>query len=218
MATPRRRSARSAYPHRSVSHGLDACARTLPAPIRGANPPRARTTRRPHDRCAVQRERREARGACATCQPHWLCGLGIAEHRRQGIGGSRLAEWRIAEAPPIARAARRLADRIHATLRRLHVRTRRLLSSLDLHSALCVVLSAAIELQQADFGDIHVPDGSTGTLRLSVQQGLPAIRKLRPGSRCNHKTTYCSKALLDGEPKHPGAAIEHMDIAKVGLL
>ena len=83
----------------------------------------------------------------------------------------------------------------NATLRRLHVRTRRLLSSLDLDSALREVLSAAIELQQADFGDIHVLDGSTGMLRLAVQQGLPKAYLAHVAQVDADHVSACGRAL-----------------------
>jgi hypothetical protein len=60
-----------------------------------------------------------------------------------------------------------------STLLQFPTLTGRLLGTNDVASALHAVLDAAIALQGADLGDVHLLDASSETLRLATQRGLP---------------------------------------------
>ncbi|MGE0420293.1 MAG: ATP-binding protein [Acetobacteraceae bacterium] len=58
-------------------------------------------------------------------------------------------------------------------LRRLHDVATRLVGHTDMKHVLEDILDATMELQQADFGTLHLYDPETGMLRIAVQRGLP---------------------------------------------
>jgi GAF domain-containing protein len=85
-------------------------------------------------------------------------------------------------------------------LLRLHALTRRLLAMEDIDSALYAVLDAAIELQQADFGAIHVHHPVADKLRLAVQRGLANAYLDRFAEVGADNLSACARTLRAGEP------------------
>lgn len=93
-------------------------------------------------------------------------------------------------------------------LLRLHALTRKLLATSDVSSALREILDAAIGLQGADFGDIHVLDSGSGTLRLAAHRGLPAEYLAEFAEIRDDHFSACGRTLKSGR----SVIIEDVDL------
>jgi signal transduction histidine kinase len=90
----------------------------------------------------------------------------------------------------------------------LHELTHRLLGATQVESALREVLDAAIDLGQADFGDIHLLHAPSGRLRLAAQRGLTPDYLVAFGEVGDDHVSACGRALRTGRP----VVIEDVDL------
>ena len=100
--------------------------------------------------------------------------------------------------PADAEQAQVSLEQEYAALLRLHVLMNRLLGAADVPSALYEVLDAAIELQRADFGHIHVLDPVGGNLCMAAQRGLPRPYLERFAEVGADHSSACGRALRAG--------------------
>jgi signal transduction histidine kinase len=93
-----------------------------------------------------------------------------------------------------------LQEELAAELRamtRLHELSTRLLATAALQALLEEVLSATIELQDADFGNVQLYNRETGTLEIVAQRGFPA-EFLEYFARVKDEGAACGRALHGG--------------------
>jgi PAS domain S-box-containing protein len=92
---------------------------------------------------------------------------------------------------------RRLAAEL-ANMNRLYELTARLLATENLEIALNEVLFAAIELQNADFGAVHILDNITGEFRIAAQRGFDQKLLDRFIRRELDSCSACGRAFRSG--------------------
>jgi signal transduction histidine kinase len=113
--------------------------------------------------------------------------------------------------PAMAAAAQPLPSTVEhasAELVILHELTYRLLGATQVEAALHQVLDAAIDLEQADFGDIHLLDPSSGSLRLAAHRGLGDDYLAAFGEVRHDHFSACGRALKTGQ----AVVIEDVDL------
>ncbi len=121
------------------------------------------------------------------------------------VTGAEQAEEQVAV---LAKTSDSTVERGSADVVLLHELTYRLLGATQVESALHEVLDAAIDLEHADFGDIHLLDPASASLRLAVQRGLTRDYLAAFNEIDNDHHSACGRALKTGQP----VVIEDVDL------
>jgi hypothetical protein len=136
----------------------------------------------------------------------------------------------VTQLPPVgeemlARRADRFASSVHfglhesAAMRRLHKLTKDLRTIPRLDSLLPTVLTGALSLMKADFGNIQIVDPATGALKIVTQAGFGpefleyfAVVDDGDGSACARAATQCAQTVVTDVRSDPDFA-PHREIA-----